>query len=73
MSFVLSLSSNLIPYLVRFSSVLFAAVGTCGQRCTSLRRLLVHESQYEIFKSKLIQLYDGINDVDYSRKTLGAA
>lgn len=25
-------------------AVLFSAVGTCGQRCTSLRRLLVHES-----------------------------
>ena len=25
-------------------AILFAAVGTCGQRCTSLRRLIVHES-----------------------------
>lgn len=25
-------------------SALFSAVGTCGQRCTSLRRLIVHES-----------------------------
>lgn len=25
-------------------SITFAAVGTCGQRCTSLRRLIVHES-----------------------------
>ena len=25
-------------------AIVFAAVGTCGQRCTSLRRLIVHES-----------------------------
>ncbi len=25
-------------------SIVFSAVGTCGQRCTSLRRLIVHES-----------------------------
>ena len=28
-------------------AILFAAVGTAGQRCTSLRRLFVHESVYD--------------------------
>jgi aldehyde dehydrogenase (NAD+) len=28
-------------------AILFAAVGTAGQRCTSLRRLFVHESMYD--------------------------
>src|SRR6201999_4621302 len=28
-------------------AILFAAVGTAGQRCTSLRRLFVHESIYD--------------------------
>ena len=28
-------------------AILFAAVGTAGQRCTSLRRLFVHESAYD--------------------------
>jgi aldehyde dehydrogenase (NAD+) len=28
-------------------AILFSAVGTCGQRCTSLRRLFVHESIYD--------------------------
>jgi aldehyde dehydrogenase (NAD+) len=28
-------------------AILFAAVGTAGQRCTTLRRLLVHESIYD--------------------------
>jgi aldehyde dehydrogenase (NAD+) len=33
--------------------VLFSAVGTSGQRCTSLRRLFVHEAIYEGFVAKL--------------------
>jgi aldehyde dehydrogenase (NAD+) len=28
-------------------AILFSAVGTCGQRCTSLRRIFVHESIYD--------------------------
>ena len=35
----------------------FGAVGTAGQRCTSSRRLIVHEDIYDIFKSKLINAY----------------
>jgi aldehyde dehydrogenase (NAD+) len=34
-------------------SVLFAAAGTAGQRCTSLRRLFLHESRYDEFMSRL--------------------
>ena len=29
-------------------AIVFGAVGTAGQRCTSTRRLIVHESQYEL-------------------------
>jgi len=36
---------------------LFGAVGTCGQRCTSTRRLIIHESQYEAVKEKLAKAY----------------
>ena len=36
---------------------LFGAVGTCGQRCTSTRRLIIHESVYEEAKSKLQKAY----------------
>lgn len=35
----------------------FGAVGTAGQRCTSTRRLIIHESVYEIFKEKLVNAY----------------
>ena len=33
--------------------VLFSAVGTSGQRCTSLRRLFVHDAVYDVFVTKL--------------------
>jgi len=36
---------------------LFGAVGTCGQRCTSTRRLIIHESVYNEVKSKLVSAY----------------
>ncbi len=35
----------------------FGAVGTAGQRCTSTRRLIIHESIYEEVKSKLMNAY----------------
>lgn len=35
----------------------FGAVGTAGQRCTTTRRLIIHESVYETFKQKLIKAY----------------
>lgn len=35
----------------------FGAVGTAGQRCTSTRRLIIHESVYEQFKQKLVSAY----------------
>jgi aldehyde dehydrogenase (NAD+) len=36
----------------------FGAVGTAGQRCTSTRRLIIHESIYETVKSSLIDAYN---------------
>ncbi|HEX6846071.1 MAG TPA: aldehyde dehydrogenase family protein [Chitinophagaceae bacterium] len=36
---------------------LFGAVGTAGQRCTSTRRLIVHDDVYESIKQKLIAAY----------------
>ncbi|WP_369048233.1 aldehyde dehydrogenase family protein [Tenacibaculum sp. UWU-22] len=35
----------------------FGAVGTAGQRCTSTRRLIIHESVYETVKASLIDAY----------------
>jgi len=39
------------------TGAVFGAVGTCGQRCTSTRRLIIHESKYEEVKTKLVKAY----------------
>ncbi|THG05832.1 hypothetical protein TEA_009009 [Camellia sinensis var. sinensis] len=38
-------------------SVLFAAVGTAGQRCTTCRRLILHESVYQTVLDQLLKVY----------------
>lgn len=38
-------------------SITFAAVGTCGQRCTTLRRLIVHESVADRLRDRLLEVY----------------
>lgn len=37
--------------------IVFSAVGTAGQRCTSMRRLIVHESIVDQLTEKLVQAY----------------
>lgn len=41
-------------------AVVFAAAGTAGQRCTTLRRLIVHESIAEEFTRRLVKAYESI-------------
>lgn len=41
-------------------AILFSAVGTCGQRCTSLRRLIVHESVHDKLIATLTKAYKQI-------------
>ncbi len=36
---------------------LFGAVGTAGQRCTSTRRLIIHEDVYDAFIAKMVSAY----------------
>ncbi len=38
-------------------AAVFGAVGTCGQRCTSTRRLIVHESIFDSFTQSLQKAY----------------
>ena len=40
--------------------VVFGAVGTAGQRCTTTRRVIIHESIYDDVKEKLIAAYKQI-------------
>jgi aldehyde dehydrogenase (NAD+) len=41
-------------------AVLFAAVGTAGQRCTSLRRLIVHRSVADQLLDRLVKAYESV-------------
>ena len=41
-------------------SVVFGAVGTAGQRCTTTRRLIIHESIYEKVKVSLLKAYSSL-------------
>jgi aldehyde dehydrogenase (NAD+) len=41
-------------------AIVFSAVGTAGQRCTSLRRLIVHESIHDELMPKLVKVYGGL-------------
>ncbi len=38
-------------------AIVFGAVGTAGQRCTTTRRLIIHESIYDEVKNKLVNAY----------------
>ena len=42
-------------------SIIFGAVGTCGQRCTSTRRVIVQEKVYDEVKNRLLAAYKQIN------------
>ena len=42
-------------------AILFGAVGTAGQRCTTTRRLFVHESRYEDLIGRLVKAYTQIH------------
>lgn len=42
---------------IALRAALFGAVGTCGQRCTSTRRLIIHEEVYDAMKKKLVSGY----------------
>ena len=42
---------------IAIRGALFGAVGTAGQRCTTTRRLIVHEDVYEKVKEKLVAAY----------------
>jgi aldehyde dehydrogenase (NAD+) len=54
---ILAQSANLDLAL---RGVVFAAVGTAGQRCTTLRRLIVHESIADSFVARLIKAYASV-------------
>ncbi len=53
-------------------AIVFGAVGTAGQRCTSTRRLIIHEDIYDEVKNRLLHAYEQVrhkigNPLDESR------
>jgi aldehyde dehydrogenase (NAD+) len=42
-------------------AIVFGAVGTAGQRCTSTRRLIIHEDIYEEVKKRLLNAYSQVS------------
>ena len=55
---IISEHANLDNALI---AAVFGCVGTAGQRCTSTRRLLIHESIFETFKTKLVNAYEQLS------------
>jgi aldehyde dehydrogenase (NAD+) len=51
---ILTPSANL---QMAIPAIVFGAVGTAGQRCTSTRRLIIHESIYDKVKASLVKAY----------------
>ncbi|GJL57020.1 MAG: aldehyde dehydrogenase [Nitrospirales bacterium] len=45
---------------IAIPGIVFGAVGTAGQRCTTTRRLIVHESRYQDVVSRLINAYEQV-------------
>jgi aldehyde dehydrogenase (NAD+) len=41
-------------------AVVFGAVGTAGQRCTTTRRLIIHESVYDTVKDTVVKAYGSL-------------
>ncbi|MBF0547339.1 MAG: aldehyde dehydrogenase family protein [Candidatus Riflebacteria bacterium] len=42
---------------IALGSIFFGALGTAGQRCTSTRRVVVHEQIYNLFLSRLVDIF----------------
>jgi len=46
---------------IAIPSIVFGAVGTAGQRCTTTRRVIIHESIYQKVKASLLKAYRSLN------------
>jgi len=44
-----------------FQGIVFGTVGTCGQRCTTTRRLFVHEDVYDDLIPRIKQAFGGVS------------
>ncbi len=44
-----------------FQAIVFGAVGTCGQRCTSTRRVFIHDDIYDALVPRIKKAYGGLS------------
>ncbi len=54
---ILTPNANLI---MAMPAIVFGAVGTAGQRCTTTRRLIIHDSIYDKVKKSIVTAYAGL-------------
>ena len=47
-------------FAMALPAIVFGAVGTAGQRCTSTRRLIIHDSIYDKVKETIVKAYGGL-------------
>ena len=47
---------------VALPGIIFGSVGTCGQRCTTTRRLIIHESIYDKVRDNIVKAYGSLRD-----------
>ncbi len=65
---ILELSGNNAIILTEYAdleialrAIVFGAVGTAGQRCTTARRIIIHEAIYDKVRDALIKTYEGLH------------
>ena len=47
---------------IAIPGIVFGSVGTCGQRCTTTRRIIIHDSIYDDVKDQLVQAYSQLEN-----------
>ncbi|MDC0224288.1 aldehyde dehydrogenase family protein [Deltaproteobacteria bacterium] len=47
---------------IAIPGIVFGSVGTSGQRCTTTRRIIIHQSIFEVVKNKLVQAYSQLEN-----------
>jgi aldehyde dehydrogenase (NAD+) len=65
---ILELSGNNAIILTEYANlklalraIVFGAVGTAGQRCTTARRIIIHEAIYDKVRDALVNAYEGLH------------
>ena len=47
---------------IAIPGIVFGSVGACGQRCTTTRRIIIHDSIYDDVKNQLVQAYSQLEN-----------